>query len=43
MEIYKKEYGKDISKKEALRKATKLVEIYKLLIKALTNKNQHGK
>lgn len=36
-EIYKKEFGKEINKKEALEQGTKLVNLMKILLKQNTN------
>ena len=36
-EIYKKEFSKEINKKEALEQGTKLVNLMKILLKQNTN------
>jgi len=39
-QIYKKQYGKDISKEEALRQGTKLLTLMKVILKQYLKHNK---
>jgi len=42
-EIWKKKYSQDLSDSEALEKATKLIELFKAVYRAIPKEVNHGK